>query len=200
MRNKDLRLVVDCFKTLYESVCGIDNFQLKMSDSRLKMTLNFIENCKKFNNTTIIGEDYIMSYMEFQFNYWYRVDGKFGKGKSIQLEWIIGIKAWKRWIGRSEKQKKSSDYFVRKDLKSKVKVKRKIKIDPLVKNRFVNINDEEEFEKKLFFNSSKGFINCTINTTLYNHKSKICSDCNFKEKCKSELKNRFINVYKIRGY
>lgn len=199
MRNKDLRLVVDLYKYYYASICKIDNVIFKMTDNRLKMTLDFIQKCKDFNNTKVLGEDYIRSYMEFQFNHWYRHDGKYGKGASIQLEWIIGSKAWKRWISRTEKHKSKTSFIVNKDLKKNVKLKR-FKFDEGFKLRILKLNDEEEEEKNLYFNSSKGFINCTLNTTLYNHKSKFCASCNFQTKCKDELKERFAKVYKIRGY
>ena len=200
MRNKEVRLVVNKFKYHYKAITGNEAFRMNMTETRLTMTKSFISKVKDFNNTTILGEDYLRSYMEFQFNYWFEHDAKYGKGTSIQLEWIIGNKAWKRWIGRSEKYKKATSHFVRKNLKRKIK----FKIDG-VRNKgwgdsMKRVNDIEEFEKSMFYNSAKGFINCTLNTTMYNHKSIKCVTCKYKEKCQVQLKEQLPSVYSLRGY
>lgn len=200
MRNKDLRLVVEKFKYYYKAVTKNDSYRFKMSDNRNSLILKFISVVKEYTNSNFLGEGYIEDYMEFQFNYWYLQDAKYGKGTSIQIEWIIGNKAWDRWIKRSEKHKNATSYIVRQNLKKDVKLKNRQKYNEGWANKLLDIKKEEEFEKEMFFNTAKGFVNCSINTTLYNHKSKLCMGCDRRKKCKSQLELQYPKVYKIRGY
>jgi hypothetical protein len=123
MRNKEVKLVVEKFKYHYKAITNDESFRLNMTENRLTMTLNFIKEMKNFTNSPLLGEDYVKSFMEFQFNYWFEHEGKYGRGTSVQLEWIIGKKALKRWFERSEKFKRATNKIVRKNLKKKVKFK-----------------------------------------------------------------------------
>lgn len=200
MRNKDLRIVVDTFKYYYKSVTKNESYRFKMSDGRMTSILKFIDIFKSEYGTNFVQKDYLKMYMEFQFNYWYKQDAKYGQGTSIQIEWIIGKKAWKRWNSRTEKHKQVTSHIVRKNFKSDVKLKSDKKHNEGWAKTMLHIKDVEEFEKEMFFNSAKGFVNCSINTTLFNHKSILCFRCKYKAKCKEELKNTYPNVYKIREY
>jgi hypothetical protein len=200
MRNKEVKLVVEKFKYHYKAITNDESFRLNMTENRLTMTLNFIKEMKNFTNSPLLGEDYVKSFMEFQFNYWFEHEGKYGRGTSVQLEWIIGKKALKRWFERSEKFKRATNKIVRKNLKKKVK----FKLDG-VRNEgwgktMLELREVDEFEKGMFFNTAKGFVNCTLNTTLYHHKSKFCMECKYKDKCKEQLKEQFPIVSKLRGY
>jgi hypothetical protein len=200
MKNKEVKLVVDKFKYHYKAVTGDESFRLNMTTTRLTMTLNFIDYMKKMTNSPILGEDYLKSFMEFQFNHWFQHEGKFGKGTSIQLEWIIGKKALKRWFDRSEKYKRATDIIVRKNLKKKVVFKLDGVRNEGWSKTMLEVREVEEFEKEMFFNTAKGFVNCTLNTTLYHHKSKFCMECKYKDKCKEQLKEQYPIVSKLRGY
>lgn len=200
MRNKEVKLVVEKFKYHYKAITGDESFRLNMTETRLTMTLNFIKEIKNFTNSPLLGEDYVKSFMEFQFNYWFEHEGKYGRGTSVQLEWIIGKKALKRWFDRSEKFKRATNKIVRKNLKKKVKFKLDGVRNEGWSKTMTELRPIEEFEKEMFFNTAKGFVNCTLNTTLYHHKSKFCMSCKYKDKCRVELKEQFPIVFKLRGY
>lgn len=200
MRNKEVKLVVEKFKYHYKAITNDESFRLNMTENRLTMTLNFIKEMKNFTNSPLLGEDYVKSFMEFQFNYWFEHEGKYGRGTSVQLEWIIGKKALKRWFERSEKFKRATNKIVRKNLKKKVKFKLDGVRNEGWSKTMLELREVDEFEKGMFFNTAKGFVNCTLNTTLYHHKSKFCMECKYKNKCKEQLKEQFPIVSKLRGY
>lgn len=200
MRNKEVRLVVEKFKYHYKAITNDESFRLNMTETRLTMTLNFIKAMKDFTNSPLLGEDYLKSFMEFQFNYWFEHEGKYGRGTSVQLEWIIGKKALKRWFERSEKFKRATNKIVRKNLKKKVKFKLDGVRNEGWSKTMLELREVEEFEKNMFFNTAKGFVNCTLNTSLYHHKSKFCMECKYKNKCKEQLIEQFPIVSKLRGY
>ena len=200
MRNKELRLVVDTFNYYYKSITKNESYRFKMSDNRKVLIENFIARFKAESSSMILQKDHLNLFMEFQFNYWYRKDAKYGKGTSIQVEWIIGNKAFKRWNDRTEKQKRATPYLVRKKLKSEVKLKKRTKDNEGWLKSFLEIKSWEEQEKEMFHDTFKGLTNCLINTTLYYHKSTWCSKCKNKMKCKAELRESHPIVYSKRGY
>ena len=199
--NKDLRLVVDLYKYHIVQITKNKSYKFKMTPNRNQMILNFIQIFKKITDANFIAEDNLRKFMEYQFNYWYKHDAKYGKGTSIQIEWIIGSKAIERWNSRTDKQKKKTDFIIRKNLKKDIKFN---EVDKTASDDYkrilLDVRDSEEIEKKRFHNTSKGFAYCLISTSLYNHKSKYCSLCDKSSECKLFLKENFIKVYKIRGY
>lgn len=195
MKRKEFRLVVDLFKIYYKKVSKKDNFKLFMSDNRAKMIENFIQSFKSITKSKILQEEYLSKYFDYQFNYWYKRDAKYGQGTSIQLEWIIGKKAIKRW---EEVDKKYLTWIISKNLKKdhKILIKKKQNKDYIV----TELNEVDELEKQRSFNTVKGFWNCLINTTLYNHKSIHCMECNKSSKCKDLLEKKHPLIFKKRGY
>lgn len=206
MSKQDVRMIVDLYKYHIIQISGNKAYRFTNNDSRYKLIINFAEKFKKIYNSTFISEDLMRQFIEYQFNYWYRVDSKYGKGTGIQIEWIIGNKALKRWTDRTEKQIKKTDFIIRKNLKADV-VFHDVEYDKtrkensrLLKEIAVGISDVEERDKKLFLNTSKGFANCQMSTTLYNHKSVQCANCKYSESCKELLSVNFRKIYKLRGY
>lgn len=200
--NKELRLVVDLYKYHIVQITKNNKYKFPMTPQRNKMILNFIEKFKSLTNSNFVGEDNLRKFIEYQFNYWYKHDSKYGKGTSIQIEWIIGSKAIERWESRTEKQKKKTDFIIRKNLKKDVKFSEVVDKEESnnYKKLLIELRDNEEDEKSRFHNTSKGFGYCLVSTTLYNHKSKNCLLCDFSDKCKDYLKKNLNKVYKARGY
>jgi hypothetical protein len=158
---------------------------------------NFVNEFKNFNQTPILQETSLKKFFDFQFNHWYKRDGKFGKGVSIQIEWIIGKQAVERY---KSVNKKHMSFIVRKNLKADndfttTDVKKENWNELLI-----NINQTEEFNKAKFINKSIGFENCLLTTNLYNHRSSNCLVCKFSTDCKKKLKILYPKIHKIRGY
>lgn len=183
---KDLRLIVDTFLECYVETMGKDT-SFRMTDSKKILIENFATKFGKLQKTNL------KSYMLYQFRIYK------DRGKVIQLNWILGNKSLERWNDRSKKQKKYITLINNKDLRNYKKKKLKIE-NEIQDSYFIELNEIEEKEKELFFNTDKCFVNCSLNTTLYNHKSKFCMNCKFKDKCKKELKNKYPKIYKMRGY
>jgi len=195
MKKSELRLIVNLFKYYYSSVLNVTNYRFKITDSKEKTIENFVRDIKELSKTKVLQEDYLRQYFEFQFNHWYKYDSK-SSVKAIQIEWIVGKKAIARW---KKVDKKIIGFIVRKNLKTDVKLKSR-----LVKENWddllLNLNPVEEDEKVRFFGTVKGFYNCLLATTLYNHKSPLCMKCPKIKECKEELKLQYPKIYKKRGY
>lgn len=195
MKKSELRLIVNLFKYYYSSVFNVKNYRFAITDSKEKTIENFIAQIKELSNTKTLQEDYLRQYFEFQFNHWYRYDSK-SSVKSVQIEWIVGKKAIARW---EKVDKKIISFVVQKNLKTDVNLRSRLKKENW-DSLLLNLNPVEESEKERFFGTVKGYYNCLIGTTLYNHKSPLCMQCFKSKDCRKELKIQFPKIYKKRGY
>ena len=194
----EFRKIVDYFREYYQTVTKNKDYKVTMTDNKAKLVENFIISFKNHYNTNLLQDDILKKYFDYQFNYWYKKDAKYGKGTSIQLEWILGKQAIKRWI---DVDKKHLSFIVRKNLKkhndfSKIKLKKKsenLKV-------YTELNEFEENKKSKFLNKDIGLEYCLQNTNMYNHKSLNCVSCNFRNDCKQNLKVIYPIIFKIRGY
>lgn len=195
---KELRDVVDTYKFYYSRVSGKNNYIFKMTDSRAKMIENFVIAFKELNQTKLLQETALKKYMEYQFTFWYKKDAKYGKGTSIQIEWIIGDKALERWINLN---KKHISYVIRKTLKTDVDLKPKpVKKDSKWNSALLELSRIEEIDKAKFLNEEGGLEYCILTTNMYNHKSPNCMLCNFSTDCKKRLKVIYPKIFEVRGY
>jgi hypothetical protein len=136
-----------------------------------------------------LSEDKIYEYFKFQF-------ARVVNTSKIHIS-VIGVKSlcskevWGFWDKKPLQWGEISIYQL-KSLDKKQIESNLVQINDLVEN--------EEYEKKLFYNSKLGWVNCGIYTTLFNRNSKVCVGCVFKIKCKERLKVEYEGVYKARGY
>lgn len=195
MKKSELRLIVKLFKYYYSEVFKAKGYRFRITDSKEKTIENFVTAIKELTKSTTLSKDYLEKYFEFQFNHWYKYSSQ-SEVKSVQIEWIVGKKAVERWR-KVDKQKVA--FVVRKNLKTDVDFSSRLEKENW-DNILLNINPVEELDKERFHGTVKGFYNCLINTTLYNHKSKFCQTCPKAKDCKNELKAQYPKIYKKRGY
>lgn len=182
------------YQLFYSRVYGNSSYVFKPTERMEKMILKFLSMVDNKYKLETIGVNFIVSYFTFQFNYWDGLELN-NYSKRIDLSFIIGEKAFDRWVNRNQ----NFDWTISE---SKFLKKNKISISQ-IKNFFKEsdynvVNKFEEIEKKRFFATDKGFLNCIEKTTLYNNKSGLCLSCNFKDDCKKLLSNNYPVLYKNR--
>lgn len=189
MDDKMKKYVVERLMTYFISrITSNDDFVYNFLDSELKTVLSFFDYFKK--NKTIIGNEFLANYFEFQFNYWIGCDILYSK---IRIAWIIGPKAIERW-----KNKKYTNSFLT-DIRKNIPLSIKSLIEPVNGDfDFTEPYPHEEKEKQLFLNQPCGLMWCIQNTTLINPNSEVCGECKFKNDCKDLLKVNFPKLYKKR--
>lgn len=143
-----------------------------------------------------IGEEFVRKYCEYQMQSWFNDGAEKDYGKTIRFSWLFGEKAIKRW---HKYDISTNVYLTRKFLKKDYNVNT-VKIKTEINDILLTVRDLEEYHKKLYLNTKKGLAWCIANTTLYFHKSMNCSVCNFKNDCKSILREEYNKAYKLRGY
>lgn len=181
-------------------------FELDKTGKREKLINRFIDYVDTKYDLKSVGMDFLINFIESGFNLYFDAKHlKYGT-KSIQIEWIIGSKAIERYEKIRDKDNKYFRKFrkIRKDIT--LRISDKFKSASITNVKAINellisgTLDFYESEKAKFYNTSEGLLWCMMNTTLYNHKSKLCSVCSNRNKCKQILKENYPKLYTIRGY
>jgi hypothetical protein len=188
--NKDIIIYYESF---YKKKYGNNSYKFKptpQAEKEIEKYLSFFDSRYKLIS---LGSDFLFRYFSFQFK---RVDGlvlkRFSskdKSGKIQIYDIIGRKAIEYWLTRDI----NFDFII----ENSVIVSKKL---IPTENTITATSRSEEIEKKRFFNTDRGILNCIEKTTLYNNKSSNCLLCNHKKSCKVILEKNHINIYKSRGY
>ena len=200
-------LIFNFYQYFYSKKYGNSNYILSPSEKAIDKTNKFIILLDKKYNLHMIGGDFLTKYFLFQFS---RVDGQIfvrfatkkdgqiaSEGK-VQIYDVIGKAAFKYWLDRNIE----FDYTL---TQSPIITKYSLSLQAIkelysIKPSLENIFEAEEIEKKRFYNTQRGFVNCIEKTSLFHHRSLNCAFCENKENCKKLLKVNYSKIYKNRGY
>lgn len=179
----------------YSKIYNNSNYKFEPSSKSLESISKFLNLLDAKYKLECIGIHFLSMYFLFQFDYWSKLDIKAFNNK-IQLNFIIGKKAFERYINRDS----NFDYQIYESHLLNVISLNEIK-NFFIEDTYLNkLNKFEEIEKNRFYNTDKGFLNCIQHTTLYYHISSHCIACKFKINCKDLLKNNYYNIYIVRDY
>jgi len=200
-------LIIKAYIVFTKAFYKLDVFEYTPDAKEEAMIQKFIQFCdkeygiskgiSKGDGLQGLGVQYIYNYFVYQYDYWISKETKKNKGVK-PIAWIIGIKAFKRFTGR---RKDFSWYHA-----NKAAVSRGVHVDDIFKEEVINsslvLRYSEEVEKQLFHNvlGDDGLINCSQNTSMYNHRSKWCITCKHKVDCKKLLDDNYPEIYIKRGY
>lgn len=190
------------------------NISEKVEDEHFKLSkLNYTESMLILKFESFLQEEYkslglnwYFDFFSYQFQFWVQLkDYDFNK---VGVSHIIGPKAYKRWLNKSDQSWK---YFVRKNLLSKY---RDLSVNNLSIYLSVDI-EKERYDRKIIVLSkaeedskralkllNEGgdelLVSCIALTTLAHPKSSICKKCNMLEKCKKFQKINYPDIYQKR--
>lgn len=148
---------------------------------------------------TNIGEDFIRQFAQFGFNYYFG-DGQNRYTVSVRFNWIFGsgmIGRWKK--AKSKAQISGIRKSISRGLKSRYRLNTRRKNEDMTRI-VTEVREIEEKFKSEFLNTKRGLPWCVANTTLYNHRSRVCLSCIYKSDCKEVLKTEYPGIWKTRGY
>lgn len=215
--NKVPSILKECF--LFYSF-KIGNYLPSVNNEK-KYVFNYTENSSLYNFANFIKEkkeyfltiNWLFDYFNYQFCYWNFVKEEKEKNNKeiylIQLHWILGKKALKRYDSRTSKD----SYFYHSSFFPKFQIKKNDLIDFLEEKKcliierkdeedkeikFNTINKKEENIKAKKYNTLDGFNLCLNFTTLFKFESSYCKKCNWKDNCKKILKNTYPKIYQKR--
>lgn len=143
---------------------------------------NFFLSLKEYGYIYSVGEYFLNKYIRFQIDYWINKDTT----RSNSLSWVLGSKAIKRFFDVEDWE--SKEYWISKNTSH---------IRDYVSKKNEEQHNHEEYFKKQYHNTEKGFLNCIENTSLYS-KTALCITCNYKAGCKKLLRENYPVLYKKR--
>jgi hypothetical protein len=192
---------VDIYEELYRKVSLNAGFAFKGAINELIIIDKFVVwSFKNYKHN--ISEQYVRKFIEIQFNHYLHVQTPYGKG-CVMVSWCFGKKAQERYEEATQtKNQVKTRNRISFNLKKKVGLNDVPTGTPVKVNKLdiTQTNINEENNKKLFHNSTKGQYWCILYTSLFNHNSNLCNTCKFAAECKQELREQYPNIYKIRGY
>jgi hypothetical protein len=176
------------YESFYQKKYGNVKYKFTPSEKASQEIEQFLSVLEKRHKLITLGNSYLSRYFTFQFK---RLEGQVfkrfsSKDKSgkIQIYDVIGKKAISYWESRDTE----FDFIIER------KISRLYTIDNS------QYNKAEDIEKKRFYNTDKGLVNCIEKTSLFNHRSSICILCTHKIDCKILLKENHKHIYIARGY
>lgn len=144
-----------------------------------------------------IGNTFLWEYFLFQFQYWHELELKNSFHDKVPIAWIVGKKAFQRWIDRN------------KDYDWQIETYPIVKAYSLNKNDLIDKEQEKPKNKSVLFDSSKairkrflntkeGFAICVQQTTLFDPSDTSCIRCNSRSECKELLRVNIPSIYQQR--
>lgn len=189
-------------------------------DGKIKYELNYTENSALYNFAKFLREnkkhyltiEWLFDYFNYQFSYWNFI--KENKEKNgglylIQLHWVLGKKALKRFDEKTQKD----TYFYHSNFFPKFQIKKDDLINKLKEKNLLEIKEEKEKDKVIIFNklnkkeeelkqkklnTIEGLQICLNFTTLFKFDSPICKICNYNIPCKKILKKTYPKLFQKR--
>lgn len=186
------RKIVTLYEFFYRKFYKQEFYKFSPSESAHKQIESFIDLLDKKYHIESVGNNLITTYFIFQFDYWSKLDIT-AYNKQINLSYIIGPKAFKRWLDRD----RDFDWTIESVEIGKLTITRGEIIKNIIDINETRIDDlkHEEIEKQRFVNTDRQLVHCIENTTLYNPKSKSCLFCKEKAACKILLEERYPQIY-----
>ena len=185
------RFAVDLFIELLQQVTKRKNIPYRCNDADSVAWDKFVET---FGDN--IGEEFIRKFVQYGVQSWFNSGSTRDYSRAVRFSWIVGSAAIKRWNALPAETR---TWCVRSSLKKEHKIntlKHKSQISELL----TKVRPAEEAFKSEFHNTNRGLAWCIANTSLFFHKSGLCTTCEFKENCKEILRIEYPTVYKLRGY
>lgn len=187
--------VVNYYQHFYSHFYGNREYIFNTTPKSQKLIETFLDFYqKKSKGKTILGSNFLWKYFIFQFNYWDGIEiEEKNFSNRIVPAYILGLKA----IERFEQRNQEFDWAIENtELVEKYKIP-KVQLNQTLKP----IKDyNEKAIKQLNHGTDRGFNNCLVFTTLYNHREPLCLTCIFKDNCKKVLRGTYPSLYKKRGY
>lgn len=186
------RQAVDMFIDMLENITK-RRVNYKCNDADVAAWQAFIDEF----DTNIIGTDFINTFLEYGFQSWFNTGTEKDYSRSVRFGWMFGKAAIKRYRAFDPTtNRRIVQGHIKKLGIYKPKVNRTSKIAELIQK----IRPAEENFKKAYHNTERGYAWCIANTTLFHHRSSLCTVCKFKGECKELLEKQYPKIYVKRGY
>jgi hypothetical protein len=176
-------LIVRYYEEFFGKVSGFMEYSFTPKPTQAKSVENFLLLLDKEVGLESIGETYLFDFLSYSFYLKKDQKTRFGKGV-VMLNHVIGKKALSKWMDKPDNWWYWTDKFL-----TEYGIKRPL-IKSIEANSTLLYTAEERIKQQ-----SKGILNCSDFTTLFNPLSEFCNKCEEKLDCMSLLKEMYPNIY-----
>ncbi|MGL5016105.1 MAG: hypothetical protein ACRC6V_17770 [Bacteroidales bacterium] len=150
----------------------------------------------KFNKDNVINVGNYVDYIIHQCHIWREWDKW---KKNFNLSWVFGSKAIERFTTSKPGVKYYQDLWLKEIGCTRESIKDRAfnpnREHPMQK--FVHY-PSDDIGKARFINTDMGYRFCVTETLMWSPSSDICVQCNYVEKCKSELNKQYPELLRLR--
>lgn len=169
-----INYIKQLYELFYGRVSGYKSYEFRFTEQYKKMVDTFLKLIDNEYGLNSISYNFWFDYFSYAFQQRGEQKTRFGKG-DVKFNWVIGKKQLEYWKQRDvEHYKYFSDLFCDKyDIK-----KQDVKQDKK------QLQDYFEREKRRFYNTLEGLLNCMELGLNFDVKSMNCVMCNNRNNCK----------------
>lgn len=180
------------YELFYRKIYNQPDYVYYPSEAAEKQMKKFLEMLDLRYKLECIGDQFLVTYFIFQFAYWAELNIESYNNK-IMLTYIIGPKAFQRWLMRDM----DYDYTIKLFQIKKTQVTTSEALEAIAEysDERVDKLKHEEIERGRFKGTDRQFLHCIENTTLMQPKSVHCMTCPDRNDCKKLLEERFPQIY-----
>jgi len=190
-------IVKQLFEHFYNKVYKGSSFVVDLDKQQArKLISNFLALLYKQVVPEAVGINLLIDYYTFAFEQYVGKNLK----RNISLNWIIGKKMVTRWFDRQDSWRYYSDNFLREYQINTDELRSLLIEQHQPESSSLQIFQSEELEKKRYPDAHGRLFNCATYTTMFNHRSAICTRCGQRDACKQTLSKLNPKLYSNRGY
>jgi len=183
-------ILIDSYKFFASQLYQPNTYLLESKSEEIADKL--IQEFGKKYHLSALGEDFLWSYLIYQFTRW---DGVILQSfdKKIKFSFIFGKKAYENYLNRDSEQ----DWrYLNNKLTSLLSKKDFLKI--ISKQKEVETFNSESIYRRRFLNKEDGLSHCLLYTSLFNPLDPCCQICNATKDCTELLRMNYPNIHKER--
>jgi len=160
---------------LYKGIGQERTLQYNLKNDQIS---NFIDKLKHRYKTDVIKKQFLWDFLCY--NIGILLQRKTVFDSMILPNWVLSQSSIDRW-----NKKFNNWYITKQNFLYRYRISDREFVDEIEAPIYdrIDIEDLEEIERKRFFGTEDGFLNCML-VSSYNPLSEVCRCCKFKQKCK----------------
>jgi hypothetical protein len=202
--------ITELYEYFYRKKYNSPKYRFKPTAQAVIRIHKLLTSLHKEYDLNTLGKVFLTNYFIFQFNRTHHQvfqrfasrdnQGGIKVGGRIQIYDIVSKQAFEYWVKRDVNFDwlLSSCDFVKEYNISLLDCYYILQGQESLLRKQILLSQAEEIEKKRFFNTDRGLINCLEKTSLYNRKSQNCILCKNRTDCKKLLQSNYPQIYQER--
>jgi hypothetical protein len=186
MSDEDLILtIIELYPQYYKQISGNEKYKLRLTENNFNQIQKFVTFLRE--KVPTIGIIFIKNFLSYSFSASTGKVNHYGAVNKFPLSWIISKQCLLRFLKEKGYVVVGKKKGVSKLGNTKTNIVSSIEKNEIIEKKISyisKVNNYEENEKRLFYNTDKGRVWCIDFTTLFHPKSELCEKCRWKVGCR----------------